>query len=79
MSDAKKLTNSAGAPLADNQNALSAGRRGPVLMQDYQMIEKLAHQNRERIPERVVHAKGYLFKLITKRDGKERHNDRKTI
>ncbi len=51
------LTTTAGAPVADNQNSLTAGSRGPVLMQDYQLIEKLAHQNRERIPERVVHAK----------------------
>lgn len=55
----KKMTTSAGAPISDNQNSLSAGSRGPVLMQDYQLIEKLAHQNRERIPERVVHAKGW--------------------
>ncbi len=53
------MTTSAGAPVADNQNALTAGERGPVLLQDYQLIEKLAHQNRERIPERVVHAKGW--------------------
>jgi catalase len=53
------LTTSAGAPVADNQNSLSAGARGPLLLQDYQLIEKLAHQNRERIPERVVHAKGW--------------------
>lgn len=53
------LTTSGGAPVSDNQNALTAGPRGPVLMQDYQLIEKLAHQNRERIPERVVHAKGW--------------------
>ena len=52
------LTTSAGAPVADNQNSLTAGPRGPVLLQDYHLIEKLAHQNRERIPERVVHAKG---------------------
>jgi catalase len=50
------LTTSAGNPIADNQNSLSAGPRGPLLLQDYQLIEKLAHQNRERIPERVVHA-----------------------
>lgn len=55
----KSMTTSAGAPIADNQNALTAGPRGPVLMQDYQLMEKLAHQNRERIPERVVHAKGW--------------------
>lgn len=53
-----RLTTTAGAPIADNQNSETAGPRGPVLMQDYQLLEKLAHQNRERIPERVVHAKG---------------------
>src|SRR6202158_1672311 len=53
-----QLTTTAGNPVADNQNSLSAGPRGPLLLQDYQLIEKLAHQNRERIPERVVHAKG---------------------
>ena len=55
----KTLTTSAGAPVADNQNSQTAGPRGPVLLQDYQLVEKLAHQNRERIPERVVHAKGW--------------------
>jgi catalase len=55
----KRLTTTAGAPVPDNQNSLTAGARGPVLLQDYQLIEKLAHQNRERIPERVVHAKGW--------------------
>lgn len=54
----KTMTTSAGNPVGDNQNSLSAGARGPLLMQDYQLIEKLAHQNRERIPERTVHAKG---------------------
>lgn len=52
------LTTSAGAPVADNQNSLSAGPRGPLLLQDVHLIEKLAAFNRERIPERVVHAKG---------------------
>ena len=54
----KTMTTTAGNPIGDNQNSLSAGSRGPLLMQDYQLIEKLAHQNRERIPERVVHANG---------------------
>ena len=54
-----RMTTTAGAPIASNQNSETAGARGPVLMQDYQLIEKLAHQNRERIPERVVHAKGW--------------------
>ena len=53
------LTTTAGAPVADNQNSLTAGPRGPVLLEDYQLLEKLAHQNRERIPERTVHAKGW--------------------
>jgi catalase len=55
----RSLTTSAGVPIADNQNSLTAGPRGPVLLEDYQLIEKLAHQNRERIPERTVHAKGW--------------------
>ena len=55
----KTMTTSGGAPVADNQNSVTAGPRGPVMMQDYPLIEKLAHQNRERIPERVVHAKGW--------------------
>jgi catalase len=52
------LTTTGGNPVTDNQNSLSAGPRGPLLMEDYQLLEKLAHQNRERIPERTVHAKG---------------------
>src|SRR6187455_2235691 len=59
MSDSKPMTTTGGNPIADNQNSLSAGPRGPLLIQDYQLIEKLAHQNRERIPERTVHAKGW--------------------
>ena len=52
------LTTADGAPIADNQNALTAGSRGPLLMQDVQLLEQMQHFNRERIPERVVHAKG---------------------
>lgn len=52
------MTNDFGNIIADNQNSLSAGAKGPLLMQDYLLLEKLAHQNRERIPERTVHAKG---------------------
>ena len=55
----ERLTTTAGAPVVDNQNTLTAGPRGPVLLEDYQLLEKLAHQNRERIPERTVHAKGW--------------------
>ena len=54
----KHLTTSQGTPVNDNQNSLSVGERGPVLLQDVHLIEKLAHFDRERIPERVVHAKG---------------------
>jgi catalase len=53
-----QLTTAAGIPVGDNQNALTAGPRGPLLVQDWQLFEKHAHFNRERIPERVVHAKG---------------------
>jgi catalase len=52
------LTTAGGIPVADNQNSLTAGPRGPLLVQDWQLFEKHAHFNRERIPERVVHAKG---------------------
>ena len=58
MSDKKKLTNNAGAPVADNQNVMTAGPRGPVLLQDVWYLEKLAHFDREVIPERRMHAKG---------------------
>jgi len=54
----KKLTNNAGAPVADNQNAMTAGPRGPMLLQDVWFLEKLAHFDREVIPERRMHAKG---------------------
>ena len=58
MVDKKKLTTAAGAPVPDNQNAVTAGPRGPMLMQDVWYQEKLAHFNREVIPERRMHAKG---------------------
>lgn len=59
MKNKNQLTTTAGNPVADNQNSLTVGATGPLLMQDYQLLEKLAHQNRERIPERPVHAKGW--------------------
>lgn len=58
MSEHKTLTTADGIPVADNQNSLTAGPRGPILLEDFYLLEKLAHFNRERIPERVVHAKG---------------------
>jgi catalase len=54
----RKLTTVAGAPVPDNQNAMTAGRRGPMLLQDVWFLEKLAHFDREVIPERRMHAKG---------------------
>lgn len=54
----KTLTTAGGHPVSQNQHSLTAGARGPVLIQDFHLIEKLAHFDRERIPERVVHAKG---------------------
>ncbi|WAA09593.1 catalase [Fervidibacillus albus] len=54
----KRLTTSWGAPVGDNQNSITAGSQGPTLIQDVHLLEKLAHFNRERVPERVVHAKG---------------------
>ena len=59
MSDYKKLTNEVGAPVADNENSITAGPRGPVVMQDVWLMEKMAHFNREVIPERRMHAKGW--------------------
>ena len=57
MGDSEDLTTAAGIPVPDNQTSLTAGPRGPTLLQDHYLLEKLAHFNRERIPERVVHAK----------------------
>ncbi|QOV10142.1 catalase [Viridibacillus arvi] len=54
----KKLTTAAGAPVVSNTNSMSAGKRGPLLLQDVWLIEKLANFNREVIPERRMHAKG---------------------
>lgn len=54
----KHLTTNQGVPVTDNQNSLTVGEHGPVLLQDVHFIEKMAHFDRERIPERVVHAKG---------------------
>ena len=58
MKKDKKLTNSVGAPVPDNQDVLTAGPRGPQLLQDVWFLEKLAHFDREVIPERRMHAKG---------------------
>src|SRR3981189_1892691 len=59
MTADKRFTNATGAPVADNTNIMTAGRRGPALLQDIWLIEKLAHFDREVIPERRMHAKGW--------------------
>ena len=58
MTNRQNLTTESGAPVADNQRSQTAGPAGPVLLQDQHLIEKLARFNRERIPERIVHARG---------------------
>ncbi|MND28813.1 Catalase [compost metagenome] len=58
MEEKKKLTTASGRPFVENENTQTVGPRGPILIQDFILHEKMAHFNRERIPERVVHAKG---------------------
>ncbi len=58
MNKKQKLTNNVGIPVPNNQNVLTAGKRGPMLLQDVWFLEKLAHFDREVIPERRMHAKG---------------------
>jgi len=53
-----QMTQDSGAPVGDNQNSKTAGEWGGVMLEDFQLVEKLAHFDRERIPERVVHARG---------------------
>jgi len=62
--------------VADDQNSLTAGERGPVLRQDVQLLEKLAHLDRERLPERVVHA---IFSGAGDYFGVTEHNDRRQL
>ncbi len=64
-----RLTDNQGHPIYDNQNSRTAGQHGPTMLEDYHLVEKLAHFDRERIPERVVHARGVgaygVFKVKT--------------
>ena len=69
--DRETMTTDAGRPVGDNQNSLTVGPRGPVVFEDFLLFEKMAHFNRERIPERVVHAKGagaYGYFVCTNKD-----------
>jgi len=61
MKNKRKLTTAAGAPVADNQNTMTAGHRGPALLQVVWFLEKLAHFDREVIPERRMHAWGSII------------------
>ena len=58
--DRAVLTNRQGHPVYDNQNQRTIGARGPATLENYQFLEKISHFDRERIPERVVHARGAL-------------------
>ena len=57
--DQQVTTTAHGVPISDDQNSLKAGPRGPVLLEDFHFRDKLFHFDHERIPERVVHARGY--------------------
>src|ERR1700710_2750811 len=56
--DGAILTTNQGLPISDNQNSLKAGGRGPTLLEDFILREKIKHFDHERIPERIVHARG---------------------
>src|SRR6476619_7220419 len=58
MTDTPPTTTNAGIPAESDEHSLTAGPSGPILLQDHYLIEKMAQFNRERVPERVVHAKG---------------------
>ena len=63
MTDHRALTDAEGILVSDNQNSLSAGPRGQLLMQDFHLLDKLAHFNQEWIPERAVHAKEWHYNV----------------
>ncbi|MFD0694375.1 catalase [Paenibacillus sp. GCM10027628] len=68
------LTTNQGAPVGDNQNSRTAGQQGPTLLEDYHLLEKIAHFDRERIPERVVHARGAgAFGIFTVENSMKRY------
>lgn len=56
--NAQTLTTRQGHPVYDNQSSRTVGNRGPVTLENYQLLEKISHFDRERVPERVVHARG---------------------
>src|SRR5213595_3964497 len=60
MSDKPVLTTRQGHPVHNNQQQRTVGSRGPATLENYQFLEKISHFDRERVPERVVHARGFL-------------------
>src|SRR4051795_4578168 len=60
MSDDKRLTTRQGHPVYNNQQQRTVGTRGPATLENYHFLEKISHFDRERIPERVVHARGFV-------------------
>ncbi|MGI8579715.1 MAG: catalase, partial [Solirubrobacteraceae bacterium] len=60
MTDETHLTNRQGHPVVDNQSQRTVGSRGPATLENYQFLEKISHFDRERVPERVVHARGFV-------------------
>src|SRR5690606_39938896 len=65
-----KLTNRQGHPVYDNQSQRTVGSRGPATLENYQLLEKISHFDRERIPERVVHARGFVAYGVFEATGK---------
>ena len=68
--DRAVLTNRQGHPVYDNQNQRTVGARGPATLENYQFLEKISHFDRERIPERVVHARGFVCYGVFEATGK---------
>ena len=66
VTDRPRLTTNSDAPVASNQNAMTVGPQTPFLLEDYGLVEKLAHQNRERTPERMVRAN---FRILFRPNG----------
>ena len=69
--DRAVLTNRQGHPVYDNQNQRTVGARGPATLENYQFLEKISHFDRERIPERVVHARGVTAFGVFEADGRQ--------
>jgi catalase len=85
MSEENKnvITTDAGRRVCDNQNSLPVGPRGPVVFEDFLLFEKMAHFNRERVPDRAVHAKGSgrtdtLYAPIRKRPSRRAPHGKRT-